>query len=269
MFEQGDLLMNNLTVVTPTFHSPHLADIFIRSFEKFKPKDLAIEYIVVENSDDSSYRDHVLSLAKNIVWIQNPGTTHIYAARKPGTENNEGSKANGLGVDKALKHVKSEYVFIAHCDTCVTSQNFFHSIISKAEEGNVLVGTSLDGGRINAVHISGLLIKSEIAKKVDIMPVYEDNKMIMDVGDSYTKYCRDNNLPYFCFPDTHGGGASIDNLEEKFRKFHVGRTIDDDGNVMFMHLGRGIEKTHNTYRKPNRPYLPDWYEFCSKILEDN
>ena len=91
----------------------------------------------------------------------------------------------------------------------------------------------------------------------------------MDVGDTYTKYCRDNNLPYFCFPNTFNKNNLADNLEEKFRLFHVDRSLDHEGNVMFMHLGRGIEKTHNAYSKPNRVYLPEWYEFCSKILEDN
>ena len=254
--------MDKLTVVTPTFRSPELADIFVRSFEKFRPKELDIKYVVVENSDDKTYRDHILSLAGNIVWIQNPDTPHIF-------EKGEGSSANGLGVDKALEYTETEYVFIAHCDTCVTSQSFFHSVFSKVEEGNVLVGTVLDPGRIGAVHISGLLIKTEIAKNIDIMPVYEGGKMIMDVGDTYTKYCRDNNLPYFCFPNTFNKNNLVDNLEEKFRLFHVDRSLDHEGNVMFMHLGRGIEKTHNAYDKPNRVYLPEWHEFCSKILEDN
>ena len=259
--------MKEITVITPTFRSPHLADIFVRSFEKFKPENLDIKYVIVENSDDESYRDHVLSLAKNITWIQNPGVTHTFTDAKTGTENSEGSKANGLGVDKALEHAETEYVFIAHCDTCVTSQNFFYSIISKVEEGNVLVGTVLDPSRISAVHISGLLIKTEIAKKVDIMPVYEKEKMIMDVGDTYTKYCRDNNLPHYCFPNTFNENSLVDNLEEKFKSFHVDRALDQNGNVMFMHLGRGIEKTHNTYKKPNRVYLPGWYNFCNSLLE--
>jgi len=252
--------VKEITVITPTFRSPHLADIFVRSFEKFKPKDLEIKYVIVENSDDVSYKDHVLTLAKNIVWIQNPGIPSIY-------EKGEGSSANGLGVDKALEYADTEYVFIAHCDTCVTNKSFFENIALKANEGNVLVGTVLDPSRIHAVHISGLLIKSEIAKAMNIMPVWEEGKMILDVGDSYTQYCRDNNLPYFCFPNTFNDHALAASLDEKFRDFHVDRSLDSQGNVMFMHLGRGIEKTHNTYSKPNRVYLPGWYNFCNSLLE--
>ena len=254
--------MKKITVITPTFRSPHLADIFVRSFEKFKPADLQIKYVIVENSDDDSYREHVLSLANNVTWIQNPGVPHIY-------EKGEGSSANGLGVDKALEHTDTEYVFIAHCDTCVTNKSFFESISLKVSEGNVLVGTVLDPARINAVHISGLLIKTDLAKNIDIMPVHKNGKMILDVGDSYTQHCRDNNLPHFCFPNTFNDHSLVDTLEEKYRTFHVDRSIDPQGNVMFMHLGRGIEKTHNTYRKPNRVYLPGWYEFCNRILEEN
>ena len=45
--------MKKINVLTVTFHTPGLIKSMINSFEKFKPEDLDITYVVVENSRDS------------------------------------------------------------------------------------------------------------------------------------------------------------------------------------------------------------------------
>ena len=52
-------MIESLSVIIPTFKSEKLAEILIKSFEKFKPKDLKIQYIVVENSEEDSSRKRV------------------------------------------------------------------------------------------------------------------------------------------------------------------------------------------------------------------
>ena len=246
--------MNKFTVLTPTFNSPHLIDIFVRSFSRFCPKDIECHFVIVENSTNTDYRDHVLSLAKNITWIQNP-------------INEINSEANGIGVKRGLKEIDDDFVFVAHCDTCVTSESFFYEMIEKKKEGFKMIGTVLDPGRIEAVHISGFYVEKELIDSVDIMPVYEAGLQVLDVGDSLTKKCRDENIPHFCFRNTFNDHELAGEEGKKFKAFHVDRCLDSNNSIMFMHLGRGIPKTQDTYRKPNRVYLDGWYEFCNNLID--
>ena len=251
--------MNNLDVIIPTFKSYKLAEIVIRSFEKFKPADLYVRYIVVENSDDDSYRDKILELP-NTMWIQNSDATNIFQV-------GNGSDANASGIMMGLEFVMSDYVFICHCDVCVTSKEFFKSCLEKLKEGYKLVGTCLDPSRINAIHISGLFVETKLAKDVSYYPVVKDGQMTHDVGDLLTQKCRDEKIKHYSFTNTFNTPPLAKQCNpEKYRDFHVDRCLDDKGNVMFMHLGRGIEKQFGKYYKPNRVYFPQWVDFCENII---
>jgi len=254
------ILMNRIKeidVITPAFHSKDFIRLMIQSFEKFKPNDINIRYIVVENSDDTSYKEQTLNLSPSVIWVNNP--THL-----------RNSAANAIGVEVGLKVSTSEYVFISHCDTLITSNVFIPLMIKKVEEGNLLVGTGVDGMRINAIHQSGMLVKSELARSVSLYPVLNhQGEMTHDVCDLITQRCIDENIKKTCFRNTLNDEALIDELAEPFKSFHVDRCLDSDGNVMFMHLGRGIPKQFNTYHKPNRVYFPQWVKFCEDtVLND-
>lgn len=247
-------IMKNLDVVVPTFHSKDFIEIFIRSFEKFKPETLDVRYIVVENSTDSSYRNLTLGLAEKVLWIENP--THLI-----------NSEANAEGVDIGLQFVSSEYVFIAHCDTVVTNSKFFLDMFSAVSDGFKLVGTVLDPARIKAVHISGLLVETNLAKSVSYYPVYDSNgEMTHDTGDLLTQKCRDEDIMHTWFANTFNLPDMIDILDEPFKSFTVDRCLSYDNEVMFMHLGRGIPKMAGIYNKPNRVYFDGWVEFCKNYV---
>jgi len=254
--------MRKFSVIVPTFHSPDLITILIQTFEKFKPVDVENHFVVVENSDNESYKNSVMSLAENISWIQNPSA--------PDFTTGAGSIANGLGVVRGLEEIDDRFVFVAHCDVCVTSEEFFKELFKKRDEGYRLIGTSRDNTRASAVHISGLYVDIDLLKEVDIMPLYEGHypnaSMVLDVGDSLDVHCRENNLPVFCFSNTFNDESLIDSLSQPYKSFHVDRALDSDGNVMFMHLGRGVPKTFDVYNKPNRVYLSGWCQFYSEHL---
>ena len=252
--------MRKFSIIIPTYHTPELIQILIQTFERFKPVDVENHFIIVENSDDESYKDLVLSMAKFVTWIQNPDAPAF------GSSNNSGSFANGMAVKKGLEGVNDEYVFVAHCDVCLTSTAFFEEMFKKRQEGYSLIGTSIDNSRINAIHQSGFYIRTELLKKCDIMPVFENGKVVQDVCDPLTAYCRKNNLPVFCYKNTFNDPALVNILPEPYKSFHVDRCLDSDGSIMFMHLGRGVPKTTNTYFKPNRVYLPQWCEFAQEYL---
>lgn len=240
--------------IIPSYHSKDLTSLCIRSFEKYKG-DFNFRYIVVENSDDSSYKEDVLSLADNIKWIQNP-TNYV------------NSEANAVAIEKGLPHVQSKYVFICHNDVVACHNNWLNFLVEKLENENYsAAGYVLDNARINALHISGILVPTIIAKSVSMFPVYKDGKQILDVGDIITQYCRENELKYFCCRNTHNNELHIENCGELFRTLNgVDRALDSDDNVVFLHLGRGTPKTLGTYWKVNRLTIGGWINFVESII---
>jgi len=252
----GDLSSKeNIAVIIPSFHSEVLTSICIRSFKKFCPSNINLQYIVVENSTDNSYKDRILQIDTNIKWINN--NTRLL-----------GSDANAEAVEIALKHVECKLVFICHCDVCVTSDFFFNSTMQKYKEGHRLVGTLFDKAtnRIGAIHICGLFTDIDLAKKVRYLPVYKEQVQIMDVGDELTQYCRDNKIKIYCHRNTFNYPEMVKLLDKPYADFGVPRCVNDDNRVIFMHLGRGIGKTKDLSLKSNKIGLSDWTEFCNKII---
>jgi hypothetical protein len=245
----------NVDFIIPSYRSKDLTSLCIRSFEKHKG-DFNFRYIVVENSEDSSYKEDVLSLADNIIWIQNP--THYI-----------NSEANAIAIEKGLPYVESEYVFICHNDVVACHDNWLSFLVEKLQnEDYSAAGYVLDNTRINALHISGILVPTIIAKSVSMFPVYKDGKQILDVGDIITQHCRENELKYFYCRNTHNNESHVEDCGGLFKTLNgVDRALDSDNNVIFLHLGRGTPKTLGTYWKANRLTIGGWINFVeSNIL---
>ena len=238
-----------IDIVIPSFKSRYLTMLAIRSFERHST-GFDFRYIVVENSDDESYKEDVQKISDRVVWVQNP-TKYT------------NSEANASAIHKAMEHLKAELVFICHNDVMAVHPNWMKYLHTKIQEGNHLVGTVLDNSRIEAVHISGLLTYSEIVKSVDHFPTYDEvGRQILDVGDVLTQYCRDNNLDYFCYRNTENYNIDPDSLPSPYDDFPVDRSVDDDGEVFFLHLGRGTPKTLGSYSKLGKVYVQDWVKFA-------
>jgi len=251
----GDLSSKeNIAVIIPSFHSEVLTSICIRSFKKFCPSNISLQYIVVENSSDVSYKDKITGLDANVLWINN--VTRLI-----------GSDANAQAIEIGLKHVSGNLVIMCHCDVCVTSEKFLSSMVQKYKEGFRLVGTLSDNhpNRIKAFHICGLLVDLDLAQKVRYFPHYDGNKQLMDVGDELTDYCRKNNINHYCFKNTFNCPEL--SLPEKWRGFREARCINDDNEVILIHFGRGIAKTQGTYSKPDRINLDGWASFCNELIK--
>lgn len=243
----------NIDIIIPSYHSKDLTSLAIKSFEKNKG-DFNFRYIVVENAGDESYKEDIVSLNKSVVWVTNK-CQHAYLS----------SFTNGEAVEKGLELVEAEYVFVCHNDVVATNPNWMRFLYSKIEEGCAIAGTVVDNSRIGAVHISGLLIKSDIAKNVNFDPIFDEhNNNVIDVGDNWTQYCRDESLDYYCCRNTHNNNA--EEIPEPFTNFQVDRAIDEDNNVIFLHLGRGTRKQYNQYHQSGKVYFEDWVKFVNSNI---
>ncbi len=239
--------------IIPSFQSETLTSLAIKSFERYK-NDFKFRYIVVENAADESYKDNILSLADDVVWVSNKQR----AVRD--------SVANAEAIEIGLQHVQTDLVFICHNDVVACHDNWMNFLYEKIQEGSSIAGTVMDNSRINAVHISGMLLTTELAKRVSCYPISAGHHMLLDVGDAYTKYCRENNLKYFCCNNTHNmpnRGAEFDAIGP-FSDFSVDRALDAEGNIIYMHLGRGTMKAAGKYWKSGKIGLAGWEIFVNK-----
>ena len=256
--------MKSLTVLTVSLLNEDLVTLLIKSFEKFKPKELHVNYVVVENSDETSYRDRICSLTPNVTWIQNPIQKELVAGA---------SWAHGIGLNKGIQEVKDEWVFICDSDTMVSDFSFFSEMLDKINENFSLVGTSYDPTRINAIHPTGLLVKSQIAKSVDLQPCESEN---LDTANRITQYVRENNLTYYAFRNTWNDSSYINIINEPYKTWGdcgVDRCLNSNGDVMFLHLGRGTAKSGDLHWKNHRIFdakagYDRWLSFGKQLTHD-
>lgn len=249
----GSLQTEKWSVIIPSLHSEVLTRICIRSFEAFRPDWLQLEYVVVENSNDENYVEDL----PNVRWISNPSSM-------------KGSEDNALALEKGLHEVETEWVFMAHCDVCVTSPLFFSELKKKQEDGYEAIGMLRDKhpDRIQALHILGLLVKKNIIEDINLFPRYKGGKQILDVGDSITERCRNEEIPHYCFRNTYNDPEIIPELNERYRDLILPRCVAEDGTVIYLHLSRGIGKLDGSYKKSNRVYVNEWKCLCEEIINE-
>lgn len=264
------MMIDSLTVVFPTFRCPEYAEIVVRSFLKHRPRNLKLTFVVVENSDDDSYAGRITSLSPDVKWVQNPlDGREGRPAQSSFPHNASHSFANAAGVIRGLAEVETDWVFIAHSDVCVTSRSFFTELLLNVElEGTVLVGTVKDNSRVRAIHVSGYLTRTDIARSISFYPLVAPKPdgsgvdIIHDVGDELDLLCRRVGHKTFCFKNTENGDPLTD---DGFEAFPVDRCMDGAGKVMFMHLGRGADKMAGRYTKQGRVLRDGWVEFCKQF----
>ena len=254
--------LDRLEVVIPTYHSPILTSILLRSFEKFKPDDMELIYHVVENSSDTSYKQDILQISENIIWYNNPEADSRYE-----TVDNKPSWANHSALEYVRDKIETPYTLLCHNDCVVASTKFFDEFKDIANKGYKLIGTSWFPSN-GALHVAGLLVETEIFKKVGTKPNFDEG---LDVGDILTLYCLENELPMFCFNNTLNKPeiTSFCNEPWKFLAPDCGvdRTFDSKHEeVINVHLSRGAEKNIGRYIKLGKLNIFGWSEICNRII---
>lgn len=247
--------MNLMSVLITTYHQKAFTLNCIKSYLYFCPNNLRLKLIVVENSDDQSYKNDALALGDNIVWVNN-------------NTNYRGANANANGIEVGLKYVGEEYVFLSHNDVCITSPMFYDCMRKKIEDGNKLIGTCYDihPSRHYSIIVLGCLVDPEIARAVDLYPQDKpDGTPYFECGDRIHMYCRDNNIKHVCLKNTHNNKEILTDIKEPYKSIpYTLRTIDDGGNVIFMHFSRGTPKTSKQYKKKGRLTIPEIMKFCEE-----
>jgi hypothetical protein len=97
---------------------------------------------------------------------------------------------------------------------------------------------------------------------LDFFPELPD----LDVGDRVTVKLRAAGYDVFACPNTVWEPDLADRIPESspLRRFHADRSFDDAGNVIFLHMGRGLRRSIGEHRKG--PFAEDWIRLADEHL---
>ena len=188
--------------------------------------------------------------------------------RKHGQKENFGSYANALALELAVRVIdpKSHYLMTLHMDTMPCHTQWLRFLQSKISEKVAIAGVRMDTGRTKegVLHVLGYMVNFQIFRQLDLnflpqLPAY-------DVGDLVTVNIRKAGYTVYACHNTLWEPELVENipLEHPLRTLHVDRSFDDDGNVIFLHLGRGIRKSsvnHNSGAS-----VQEWLAFADDHL---
>lgn len=183
-------------------------------------------------------------------------------------QENWGSYANGVGFELAVRLIdaRSHYLMTLHMDTMPCHVGWLSFLQSKLGKGVAAAGVRLDRIRTpeGVLHVVGYLVDFQLLKrlKLDFLPQLPK----YDVGDLVTVGLRDAGYKVFACPNTLWEPKLADRIpaSSPLRWLHVDRSFDDEGNVIFLHLGRGVGKCSARHQTGTTPQ--EWVQFAERHL---
>lgn len=237
--------------------STEITKLAVESIKKFTKEDYEI-WISDNNSPKENFQWVIDD--KEINYIRNLDAKNYKQLND--------SFLNALGIEVGLTNIdqNTNNVVLMHSDVVVTHNNWLPFVKDKINDQVKGVGLLIDNGRINAMHISGTIFSYDVYSKykADVRP----NLPHIDVGDDITQKIRDNNFKYEFCRNSHNDEDVINCIspDSIFKNMPCDRTIDDENNVIFAHLGRGRAKSDQTYNKANKTTADQWINNIKQFL---
>lgn len=157
-----------------------------------------------------------------------------------------GSYANAIGLEIAVRLIdpQSHYLMTLHMDTMVCHPNWLAFLQSKLVGNVAAAGMRLDCARVpeGVLHVLGYLVDFQIFRqlKLNFFPTLP----ALDIGDRVTVELRKAGYRVFAcrnaFTDPEAEGMLP--ASSPFKQLPIDRVFDDTGNLIFLHLGRGVRK---------------------------
>ena len=252
----SERLIPRLAVVSylPEKASISILQLCIKAIKKFT--DTPYELWICDNN----------SPFENIHWLLEEPNVNLVLNRTSVPEG--GSYANAVGLELAAYFVRpdTQYFMALHQDTAPCKKGWLSYLLTKFDDKVKAVGVREDKSRVKEgiLHVLGYIIDFQIFRQLNLsfypdLPDY-------DVGDKPIVGIRENGYKYFNTPNTLWEQSLIPEIkDENFRNFSVDRSLDEDNEVIFLHLGRGVAKSQGEYLNSDKS-LAAWENFINRHL---
>lgn len=168
-----------------------------------------------------------------------------------------GSYANAVALELAVRLIDraSRFFISLHMDALPCRSGWLSYLQSKLSGKVRAVGVRLDRTRTpeGVLHVLGYLVDYQLFRSLDLDFFPELPQF--DVGDRVTVRLREAGYEIFACPNTlwEPELAFQIPLSSPFRELQVDRAFDDAGNLIFLHLGRGVRRSLGEHRRGVAP----------------
>jgi len=182
-----------------------------------------------------------------------------------------GSYANAAGLELAARLIEpdTKYLMTMHMDTMPCHPSWLAYLRSKLNDSVAAAGVRMDVGRSpeGILHILGCLLDWQRFRQLHLgfwpqLPRY-------DVGDKVTVSLREAGYEVFACRNTIWQPELVATLPSSppFAELSVDRALDDDGHVIYLHLGRGVLKSAARSGVQSKGVTAqDWIRFADTYL---
>jgi glycosyltransferase involved in cell wall biosynthesis len=240
----------------PNWQAQELVRACIESIKKFTEKPYEIWII-----DDFSPLDKIRWMAE-LDWINT-----AFVRTEPKTI---GSYGHGVTMEVGAHLIdkETEYVVALHSDTVVCRNGWLTYLMSKLDDKVRASGFRFTTERVpeGILHVCGYLIDFQLYKKFNLsfmpkLPGY-------DTGDEIIHVFLKNGYGIFAARNTFDNPELINIIPEDDPVYNINstRAFNDEGEIVYMHLGRGIRKTEGAYGDAKRTTSEDWITYVRKYL---
>jgi ubiquinone/menaquinone biosynthesis C-methylase UbiE len=179
-----------------------------------------------------------------------------------------GSYANATALELAVRLIDphTHYVMTLHMDTMPCREGWLSYLQSHLDGNTAAAGARMDRIRTSqgVLHVLGYIVDFQLFQHLELdfwpkLPQY-------DVGDQVTVRLREAGYKVFACPNTLWEPQRIETIPDSspLRSLHVDRSFDSKGNVIFLHLGRGVKKSSGQHETGITP--EEWVRFAEAYL---
>ncbi len=251
----------------PNESTREILRVCIESIQRYTPEPH--ELWIVDNNSPAENTDWLLKLPNINVVLNRTQPIPPEGRRwwKPEPRSfSWGSYDNAIALEIAIRLIdpQTRYLMTLHQDILVCHAGWLSFLKSKIQGKVGASGVRLDTQRTpeGILHVLGYLVDFQLFKrlKLDFYPALPQ----YDVGDRVTIHLRKAGYEVFHCHNTLHEPELIPKAPPHFQELYMDRVFDDDWNVFFLHLGRGVRKSEGYHTKGTMP--EDWIHFAETYL---
>lgn len=256
-----------------------LTKLAVRSIRKFTL--IPHEIWVVDNSSPKRFSKWMAEEPDlNVIWnkrypvaprSKNLILRNILETVHPTPRYKYAGYANGFALQLAAKILPqdSKLFGVFHNDILACKSGWLTYLFSKLQgkiKGSAVATHRAPSGQIS-MSASGFIFDFRLFHEYNMS--FLPNMPLWDAAENISYQMIKHKNPWFVARNTRDTPELIDTIPsvDPAMLIHSDRSFDDEGDIFFMHLGRGTVKTAGKYTKPGRTSAQEWIDFAVQQLE--